>query len=439
MLKKAFFLLLTITPFISAQAEPQKSWTIMIYIAADNDLEIFVSRNIKQMLRVGSNDLINIVIQVNMRDSKDQRKISKTIFIEKNNPKIIAFSSQANHTDSGDPQTLIDFCTQTIKLFPADNYALFFWDHGTGPIDPFTSRKIATSEIFQFLETQNRSQKEGFNFFETLQVINQKTEKYKGVCFDDTTGNFLTEAKLQFALKKICQTSLNGGKFDIIGFDACLMAMIETVSLVKNYAHIMVASQEVELGTGWDYKRVLSPFLNKNLTPKEFGKHIVSAYSKTYSFIDDFTLSCIDLHFAEQLEEKIKTIADLLHHGFSLPSNLVSNLLQKSRYKYLCTHFDEPDFIDLKHFLSNLLFNVADIALSNDSATEFFKKTLSKEISESIKIIENLIIVSKTGNFFEEASGISIYFPEHAIHRSYRNNLFGSKNHWLSLLNRFID
>lgn len=434
-MKKRFLVLALILSELTLAKQP-KQWTVMIYIAADNDLEVFVNRNLKQMMRAGSNEHLNIITLVNMKGQKEQRKISKTLFIEKNTQKLLAQASKAGQTDSGDPETLINFCCDAIDRFPAEHYALFFWDHGTGVIDPFPLRRFATTEMFQFTPS-NQVPNPGLNFFEETEEIATNKKPRKGVCFDDTTGSFLTEAKLQYALNEISTAKMGGRKFDIIGFDACLMAMVEIGSAVKNYAHLMVASQEVELGTGWDYKRIFLPFQEGRLAPIDFGKHIVDAYGKTYSFIDDFTLSCINLDLIPVLEKKVQKIFLLLQHGFSLPTQFVAELLHKSRFKYLCTHFEEPEYIDLGHFLENLLHNLNNVALSTDSATEIFKASLSASISEAVEVLNQAIVANIAGNFFPNATGISIYFPEHSVHRSYRHSYFASATNWFSLLTRY--
>ena len=47
--------------------------------------------------------------------------------------------------------------------------------------------------------------------------------------------------------------SFDGQPFELIGFDACLMASVEMASVASPYAKYMVASEEVEPGSGWDY------------------------------------------------------------------------------------------------------------------------------------------------------------------------------------------
>jgi len=58
-----------------------------------------------------------------------------------------------------------------------------------------------------------------------------------------------------------------GIKFDFIGFDACLMATVETALTMSQYGDYLIASEETEPGVGWYYTRHLakipqSPRLN---------------------------------------------------------------------------------------------------------------------------------------------------------------------------------
>ena len=54
-------------------------------------------------------------------------------------------------------------------------------------------------------------------------------------------------------------------KLDFIVFDACLMGSIETAYVLKEYAKYMVASEELMLGYGFNYKEIL----DKHIKPFE--------------------------------------------------------------------------------------------------------------------------------------------------------------------------
>lgn len=414
-----------------------KECTTLIYIAADNDLDIFADRNIKQMMQVGASEYLNIVLCVNTSEKKYSTKTTKIISIEKNNARILKKTTLPQYTDSGKSETLVDFCTYAIEEFPAHNYVLIFWDHGTGALDPFVRRQLPTSDLFLFNPEPDSSNPP--HYLDNLALTNNFRPPLKAICFDDSTGNFLTEKTITTALRQICKGPLQGKKFDIIGFDACLMAMIETAFSIKDFANIMIASQEVELGAGWNYKKVFTPFLFQNLSPQEFGKHIVKAYAKTYNFIDDFTLSCIDLTKIDPLVKNIQQLAQFLHSRCTQKSNThFFDLVKASRHKHSCTHFDEPDYIDMHHFYKNLLHNVAHPSFCNNNPSTQEIDDLKRILTEGMDLMQQTVIMRSAGQYFPEAQGLSIYFPEHAIHRSYKSNKFATHSYWLSFLKSYF-
>ena len=74
-----------------------------------------------------------------------------------------------------------------------------------------------------------------------------------------------------------------GVKFDFIGFDACLMATVETALMLDEYADYMIASEETEPGIGWYYTNWLTKLsANTSMPTLEIGKNIV----------DDFVTTC---------------------------------------------------------------------------------------------------------------------------------------------------
>ena len=130
------------------------------------------------------------------------------------------------------PDTLSSFIKFCAKNYPANRNMLIFWDHGGG-----SAYGVCSDENYNY---------------DTLSF----TEIEKG----------FSDAKLS-------------EKFSIIGFDACLMASLESAKAVKDYARYMVASEELEPGGGWDYSAFLPAFFQNN-DPVETGKVICDSYLK---------------------------------------------------------------------------------------------------------------------------------------------------------------
>lgn len=428
----AFTLLLTVKTFTIPLSK--KPWTFLVFIAGDNDLAPFIYKNITQMSRIGSTQYLNIVVCL-IDSYNKQQKYYRIVFVEKNKTSTVFETTDSQLLDSGSPESLIFFCKKAIESFPADNYGLIFWDHGTGPLDFNRSAFVRTKNIFKL---QNKDE-QTIKTFKNILNVSLKKSSQKGICFDDTTGNSLSEIKIVYALDIITKNFLQGKKFSLIGCDACFMGMIEIASLFKYYADIMVASEQSEPGAGWNYERVLAPFLFNTISKEIFGTHIINSYKKTYSFYDDHTLSCINLSLIFALEDSIKKISILLQKALEQEINQsVLKTLSLSKNKNYCTSFDEPSFIDLYHFYENLLKNLNTLSLNNKKDEQVIKKNLTDALTQALSLIEKSVIASTAGKKYTCAKGLAIYFPEYGVHGPYRNNIFSKATDWSNFLTSYI-
>jgi hypothetical protein len=420
--------------------QPKKHTTFLVYMAANNDLYPFAIHNLRQMMQVGSNNNINIVVELSRpgRNSPTQR-----IYIEKNSALLL--SPLPHETpqkyDSGNAQTLINFVQWAVQDFPAEHYALILWDHATGVLDPGPFRSIKTNDLyFVNPESEKLEIDRGIGFMSVL--MQELTNKNKrAVCFDDTFHTYISNPEIMFALKEIT-TNILKKPLDLIGFDACLMGMIEIASLAKNFVNFMVASEELEYGNGWNYAKVLKPFESKQLSPKEFCQQIVHAYGEEYEPIaNDYTQSGLDLSLSQALEENISQVAILLTRLFTehSPKNL-KNLLKLCKSPQYCTCMDEPSYIDLGHFYKNLLKYLPHTQLN--SKVEEGKAALQKVyelLHTGLDILHNFVIHNVSGEGMKNAHGVSICFPEYRIHQSYLQSNFSTNNNWSCFINHYIN
>ena len=213
-------------------ADKKADWTFIVYIAADNDLRSFAARNIKQMATIGSNENVNIVVHLDIVITGN-KKITRRYFIEKN--KIIHLNEHDPETqrmNSGDPATLFSCCKWAIEDYPANKYAFVFWNHGSGIIDPYMVNNIKSIDLFSFNSANNKLQLDRSKEF--LEIIEAIEQEQRGICWDDTTGNYINNQQMDDVLDKICTELLDGKKFDLIGFDACFMSMLEISNIIKN-------------------------------------------------------------------------------------------------------------------------------------------------------------------------------------------------------------
>ena len=408
---------------------PEKEWTLLLYISADNDLAPFAIRNIRQMAVIGSNKHFNIVVQLDICKS-DGQKVTRRYYIQEGAVyHLNADDPYSQAMDSGDPETLISFCDWAINNFPAKQYGLILWNHGAGILDPMRYRALKAEELFMINPSTERLEMD-----RSIGYLDRMLQR--GICFDDTTGNYLTNQDLDLALETICTDFLGGEKLAFLGFDACLMQMVEVANLVKKYARVMIGSQEAGLGYGWNYVDVLNIFNENSPGLFDFMNHIVAMYKKAYEKITgDYTMSAIDLEKIDQLEENVHDIARILMMGLRKQKRgLVKNAIKAARSKLVCTYFDEPSYIDLHHFYGNILANLEYMQLEDAGEEQLFKATLEELLIEGRALIETVVFANTCGESLANAKGISIYFPERKIHSSYSATFFTQETDWLVFL-----
>ncbi len=431
---KLLFLVFFIINF-QTSAREKKDWTFIVYVAADNNLRDFAPRNIKQMGSVGSNKNINILVHVDIRLS-GQKKMTRRYIVNKGDTVQVDMPNEKLPMDSGDPQSLISACNWAITEFPAEHYALIFWNHGTGIIDPYGKRSFNTNNLIVLNPQTGTFELD--RSYSYIDLIEESVSDPKGICWDDSTGNYLTNQKLEFALQEITTKNLGGAKFDIIGFDACLMAMLEVAEIIKRYANIMIASQEVEPGPGQRYDEALSLFYAGSPDPITFARHWVNSFAKAYKVggismaFADYTQSALDLNAIEPLEKNIDKLGQLFLKGLTEDPQNYRTMITNARAKRNCTHFNEPTYIDLNHFYQNILKSIIAGAVKGETAAE-----IRTTIEIGINLINKAVIHNASGPHLAGAKGISIYFPEKRIHPSYKKSNF-AKNTWAKFMTSFL-
>ncbi len=417
------------TPPASMRAEQKVPWLFIVYMAADNNLHYFAWSNIKQMASLGSNEQVKIVVQ--LQEPGAQKKTQRYL-IEQNKALLLNQDQVAagQKLDSGSAQTLIDFCSDAIDRFPARHVALIFWNHGTGCLDPLRSRVLCINEHFRLNPVNMMLELNRSDAF-----VDSIDQGLRAICFDETYHSYLSNQKIMHALQEICKK--RGGKLDIIGLDACMMQMLEVGTLLQPYAHYMVGSQEVELGAGWNYKHILAPFAERALTPAELSSHIVASYQKVYSRIThDYTLSAINLDALPVLERAVNDVGAQLTTCLDFQINhSVKRTLAQCRSKRMCTHFDEPSYVDLGHVCQNILSTIGQFSVN---AHQDAVAGVRAGVQQVLALLPQVIFANVVGKNLPGATGLSIYFPENRMHTSYPQAPFAQQNKWMQMLARFL-
>lgn len=347
----------------------QKDWTVMVYVNADNNLDSFGVGDMKEMsVGGGSNEWRNVVCLI------DREHGPATLnYITKNGPKKL---KDMGELDMGDYRQFVSFVKDTAKAYPAKHYAAVIWNHGSG-------WKDINGEII------------------------------KGISYDDSSNNHITTAQLTTATKQI-EAAL-GQKLDVLGFDACLMQMLEVEYAVKDHVAYLVGSEQTEPGEGWCYDDVFNGF-KKGMTPADFAKLIVKKYAASYNGgsagNSSATQSAIDMSKIDALADAVNGYCKTVMAGnYSAAMKDALNKVQKFYYR------TNVDFI---HFVKLTKATIKD---------EAYRTAVTKlEKALNAAVIENGI----SGYSCNNANGIAIYFPtsSYSFSSAYKDLDFAKDTMW---------
>jgi len=287
-MKQLFTTLLLFALFISAsdiQAQSNKTWTLLIYLDG-SDLETTGNagtNDLAEMTAAGNTSNINVIVTTGGSKKDGWREI-KRFKIENGVQIPIPFTASSNAMSN--PQNLTDFINWGIENYPADNYMIDLWNHGMS---------------------------------------------IRGYAHDENTDAQLKVPQIKSAIGNT--NFIQGGKrFEVIGFDACLMSTIEVQSSLVSFGNYFVGSEETEPGHGWNYTPFIKALQDGSATNGEvLGRIIADAFKAqaTASESANITLSVTNL---SQIPPLVTALEDLMN---TIKNNGQTGIasLQKARAK----------------------------------------------------------------------------------------------------------
>ncbi len=260
-------LLAVILPAAAAaeEAPAGRTWTVMVYMCGSNLESVYgaATADIQEMIDAGTrSDETGVLVMaggaVSAGGSTYFRAGSTSVY-EIASGRFRRLWESETPMNMGESDTLAWFLRYGRETRPARHYALILWDHGGGPLG--------------------------------------------GVCWDELFSmDYLTVGELTAALSAAGLPE----RLDWIGFDACLMSSAEVAAALSPFAEYMIASQETEPATGWDYAFLSG--MAGDAGGAASGKRIVDAYFESLAGSKDIlTMACVDL---DKLRDALPLLGD---------------------------------------------------------------------------------------------------------------------------------
>ena len=356
-------------------------------LSAINGRTALATKNLREMLAATSSDKLRVVITTGASSKKnvsgagelvDDWTVVKRYVVD--NHQLVDLGSQGVK-DMGDAQTLTDFIRWGQDNYAADRYVLVLWDHGGGALADFGGYAAGVVPKPDYFASKM-----------TFSVIRK--------AISDAVGD--DEAR----------------RFELIGFDACLMGTLEIAEALKDVGRYLAASQDIEPGGGWDYTSWLNFIaVNPSADGAAIGKAIAEGYlakvkasdvKYSQSAADSLTFSTTKLAAIPRLRAALAalstTLRNRLENGADASRLATWQAIAQSRST-------APDF-----FTSNLDIASTTDAVDLKSFIADLEDPASAEQTELIDAI-NSAVVHKLENikYRKNVGGLNVMFPSIAV------------------------
>ncbi len=386
-----------------------RDWTIMIYLAGDNNLSDEMIWALKEMYRVGIDCNCHVAAQfdpsaINFSPRRyyldklahdldstscdvdgilELDALRKTLASDGSEPDL-------NQENSANPLVLSGFLDQVLRDMKAEHHMLILSGHGSGAMG--------------------------------------------GLLEDHNPYGRLTLPSLGRALS-VVHGSLHGKKIDILGLDSCTMGMVEVAHEVRDNVEYLVGAEGFVRNTGWPYHRLLES-LRRRLQPPQLAEEIVNNYFHYYS---DFLAADVStdqsvVHIGAESWDDC-----LIHEMSGLSQSLCSELGKAKndtvRNALVLAHWEAQSFNNEQH---------VDLYDFCERLTHYLPESAYGRIRNHCGAIRTnwqriVPLSTHSGPLYQYAHGLSIYFPWSEVPLQYKNLAFARETGWDRFLQLYVD
>lgn len=463
----------------------EKEWTIMVYMAGDNNLAVDMSYAMEQIKQVAGNDAASPNLFVYYDGSSPSIPTLYCDFSDPEKPvyqpsyqltnKLYPPEEIRRNEDASDFYSIlnfVDWCVNTVEVKNgeetafgrrANRYALIISGHSAGFLDKglfrdeSAEKSMSMSYLYALLSrlTDDRE-----TLIENAAKMSEEFEK---------SG----EPALNAAEYEQETTVLLGQRLSILGFDSCVMGMLEVAYQFSPFTETLIASEGIVPEAGWTYSKILGCLAqNTALETKKIAERFVvefiecqDAYKVGGISVD---MSAWDFTQAKDKDGNIwyPGIDNLVEAVGYLSANLQECFKEKDiiyrqmkrillQVHWNCQSYMFDQNIDLGDFCEllrkeckSLIEDFAEVF--SDEQLEFLQN-LVKQCENVLDKLKKFVIISGySGGKYQYSNGVSLFFPwSYETFETVRNNYEGlyfysvlapevKETSWVSFLDLYL-
>lgn len=401
----------------------KKEWTIMIYMAGDNNLSVDMAYAMEQIKGVAGEgaESPNLFVYYDGNSPTiptlycDFSKPGKPKYVrsfavpDKLYPVPAKYNENAAHSHS--MVNFVDWCVNKVEVEHdgevtygrrANRYALIFSGHSLGFQD---------IGLFKD-ETSGKSMKMNDLFFTLLRIVDREEDLKK----------LAKEVGWEDEELKRGTKVLLGQKLDILGFDSCVMGMLEVGYQFEHLAQTMIASEGSVPNAGWTYAKLLGSLAreqDKNSGPEKVVERFVRDFIQSQ---DAYTVGGVSVDMAAwdlsrfhdlavAFDDLSVALLDCFRDEESRIYRQMERVILQVHWK--CQSYMYDQNVDLGDFCEMLDRECGLVAEELGDGDDVEILTWVQE--KCRKVLEELrkavILSGFSGGAYQYSHGISVFFP----------------------------
>ncbi len=316
-----------------------------------------------------------------------------------------------NAADRRSILNFVDWCVNKVEVENngeisygrrANRYALIFSGHSLG-----------FQDIGLFKDESSGKSMKMIDFYEVLRSLVSTERQLKKQARENEVEEEVWERET---------TELLGQKLDILGFDSCVMGMLEVGYQFYDVAKTMISSEGSVPSAGWTYAKILGCLGRedtRNLETKEVAQLFVKQFIRSQ---DDFTVGGVSVDMAAWKMDRINNLARafnklayVLVQCFDDPESRLYRQMERLilQVHWKCQSYMYDQNVDLGDFcelLDRECGLVADELGDHDDVQPL--RTVQKECRKVLEELQQAVILSGfSGGGYQYSNGVSVFFP----------------------------
>lgn len=394
----------------------QKEWTIMIYMAGDNNLAVDMAYALEQIKGVAGDgpDSPNLFVYYDgnspaiptlycdFSDPRDPKYVRSFRVPDKRHP--VPKKQNENAADWRSILNFVDWCVNKVEVQSngevtygrrANRYALIFSGHSLGFQDIGLFRDESSGKSMKMNDL--------YGALEILVTPEADLKKFaEGLEGDD----FRRETRM-----------LLGQKLDLLGFDSCVMGMLEVGYQFSYVAKTMIASEGSVPSAGWTYAKILG-----DLACRDGAEVVAERFVRKFiESQDSFTVGGVSVDMAAWDMTRINDLAkafdelswallDCFYDPESVVHRQMERVVLQAHYK--CQSYMYDQNIDLGDFCELLERECASVIEEFGGDETGLLENVRAACVKVLDELKRVVILSGfSGGGYQYSNGISVFFP----------------------------